>query len=220
MNLLNKDLRNRLFLVVTGIIGMGISVSFLIEVNYGTDTSTFMNLSLANRIGITFGLCLICVNILFFIPQVIFGRKLINIGTILNMFFIGIISDFCRNIWAHIIPRDIFVLQPYRTIVFIIALIAFLIFVAFYINSDLGQAPYDAIPAIISKSFKFSYQVVRIIWDFTAICVGLLVGGKVPIGTVIMALTLGPMVSFIGRLLKRTPKKKVIYEKVRKTQIR
>ena len=185
-----------------GILGMGLFLSFLIEVNYGTDTCSFMNLGLSEHLGITFGTTMVMVNLLLFIPQVILNRKLIHVGTLMNMFLIGYISDFCRFLWDRFLPEAIFTLQPYRTITFVVALIPFLIAVALYMNANLGQVPYDAVPTIITQRTGLPFLVVRVTWDFLAILIGVLVGRHLTIGTVVLALTLGPTVTFIGKLMK------------------
>jgi uncharacterized membrane protein YczE len=206
MKFINNNIKKRIVMMLTGIIGIGIFLSFLIEVNYGTDTSAFMNLGLSDYFDISFGTCMVLVNIVFFIPQFFLGRKLINVGTILNMVLIGYISDFCRYLWHSYLPEFLFTVQPYRIITFILALIPFLISVALYMNSDLGQVPYDAIPTILSQHLPAPYAYIRIFWDCSAILIGILAGRNLTIGTLILAVTIGPSVSFFGRFMKPADK--------------
>ncbi len=202
MKSINRKVGKRIGLMMAGIVGMGVFLSFLIEVNLGTDTSSFMNLALSERFGISFGTCMVLANLLFFIPEILFEPKLINIGTIMNMVLIGYISDSCRVLWARCLPQIIFSVQPYRTITFLIALLPFLVSVALYMNADMGQAPYDAIPTIISHRSHLPYLVIRMIWDFSAILIGILAGKHLSIATVIIALTIGPSVTFLGNFVK------------------
>ncbi len=91
--------------------------------------------------------------------------------------------------------------QPHRSVIFIISLSCFLVSCALYMNSGTGQAPFDAAATLISRSAHLPYFIVRILWDGLTIALGIIVGGRVTAGTVIIALTLGPVVSFIGRML-------------------
>lgn len=202
MKSIYRKFGNRIGLMMIGIIGMGVFLSFLIEVNLGTDTNSFMNLALSERLGISFGTCMVLSNILFFIPEALLQPKLINIGTIMNMFLIGYISDSCHVLWSRYLPQIMFTVQPYQTITFLMALLPFLVSVAFYMNADMGQTPYDAIPTIISHRSHLPYLVIRIIWDFSAILIGILAGKHLSIATVVMALTIGPSVTFIGNFMK------------------
>ena len=206
MNYLKSIDRKRFLLMMAGIVGMGITNSFIINVNYGTDTSSFMNLAFAEKAGISFGTAMVITNSLFFIPQVLLERRLIGIGTIANMTLIGYIADFCRMLEARFLPHTLFTAQPSRTIIFIVALIPFLISVALYMNADLGLAPFDSIATIVSHRTKLPFAPVRMGWDFLMILTGILLGRRLNIGTVVMALTVGPVVSFIGRKLKALEK--------------
>ena len=82
---IDMSLKKRLAYMFLGIFGMGIFLSFLLKVGYGTDTSSFMNSSVAAKFGISLGTTLVCTNALFLVPEIIWGRKLIGIGTIANM---------------------------------------------------------------------------------------------------------------------------------------
>ena len=82
-----------------GIFFMGFVLSFLIEVDMGTDPCSFMNVSISERLPISFGTWQLICNILLFIPQILWGRKYIGPGTVFNMVFIGYIADFFRWIF-------------------------------------------------------------------------------------------------------------------------
>ncbi len=69
--------------------------------------------------------------------------------------------------------------------------------VALYMNADMGLAPYDAIPAIISHRSHLPFTLIRILWDFSAILIGILAGKHLSFATVVMALTIGPSVTFV-----------------------
>ena len=195
--------KKRFAVMMCGIVGMGVFLSFLLEVNYGTDTCAFMNSSLSGHFGISFGTMMICSNLIFFIPEIIWGRKYIGLGTIANMTLIGYISDFCRMLERKFLPDVLFEGTYYRPVVFIVALIPFLISIALYMNADMGLAPYDSVPKIISERFHFPFSPVRIVWDFCAIMLGIAVGGHLNIGTVVLAFTIGPSATFIGKRMER-----------------
>ncbi len=188
--------------MTAGILGIGVFLSLLIQVNYGTDTCSFMNLALSHRFGISFGTCMAIVNTILFIPVILFERRLIHIGTVMNMFLVGYVSDFFSPIWRNMIPSTFFLVAPYRPLLFVVGLIPFLISVALYINADMGQAPYDAIPTIVSRKLKLGYAPTRILWDFCVVLIGMVAGKELTIATVILALTIGPAVTQMGRFMK------------------
>ena len=193
----------RLAMVLTGLLFMGVFMSFLIKVGYGTDTYSYMCLAISNTTGLSYGTCSLMINGSLFIPVVIFNRRLIHIGTILNMCFVGYVIDFCMMLETKYIPEWVFTALPARPIVFVAALIPFLAAAALYMNADLGLSAYDALPKMITDWTKLPYFAVRIAWDGLTIAVGLVLREKLPLGTIVLALTIGPAVSIVGRWVKK-----------------
>jgi uncharacterized membrane protein YczE len=192
-------------IMLLGVVLMGFFLSFLIEVSLGTDPCSFMNLTISGRLGILFGTWQVLLNSVLFIFVILFDRHQIGPGTIANMVFIGYISDFCRWIWKKTIPDFIFQEWPYRAIVFILALLCFVVAASLYMNADMGVAPYDAIPNIISnrvlKSVPFKF--IRIGFDGVVVLIGFLLGGRVEICTILMVFLLGPTITAVGGFLNR-----------------
>ena len=91
-------------MMLSGVVLMGISLSFLLNAGYGTDTCSFMNASISARLGVSLGPVMVVSNVLLFIPQLIWGRKFIGIGTLCNMFLIGYITDFCMFLQERLLP--------------------------------------------------------------------------------------------------------------------
>ena len=141
----------RFTVMLLGVVFMGIFLSFLIEVSLGTDPCTFMNLTISRRLGILFGTWQVILNAILFVFVILYDRHQIGPGPLANMVLIGYISDFCRWIWGKIIPDFLFDSWPYRGVIFIIALLGFVVAASLYMNADMGVAPYDAVPIILSN---------------------------------------------------------------------
>ena len=147
----------RFALMMAGVLGMGVFISLLLEVGYGTDTCSFMNSSIATSLTVGLGPVMVCLNIALFIPQLLWGRRMIGVGTLANMTLIGFTSDLCTLLWGSTLPSWLFTSQPWRSFVFVVALPLFLLCAAIYMNADLGLAPFDAIPAMVSRKAKLPF---------------------------------------------------------------
>ncbi len=190
-----------------GIFFMGFFVSFLIEVDLGTDPFSFMNLMGSRAAGISFGTFELIFNAVIFIPYFIWGRHLIGPGTVMNMVCIGYISDLCRFLWGKLIPREIFDVYPSRAIVFALAVLGFVIAAAVYMNADAGQSPYDGLAKVIADKLpKIPYFILRMLYDGTAVLIGCLLGGELNPGLIAMVVLLGPAVSLVGKAFDRLAK--------------
>lgn len=198
MKFRNVD-RKRLAIVVAAVIIMGFCLSLLNHTNFGTDPCSCMNLGISSRIGLTLGTWQAILNCIMLVVVILFARNQIGWGTIANMFLVGYSFDFFTFLWNRIIPQSTWENMTVRILVTVPVLFVFILVAAIYMAVDLGTAPYDAIPFLIAEKLdKIPFRVVRIIWDVTACVIGVSLGSILGIVTVIMAFTLGPVISWVG----------------------
>ncbi len=203
----------RLAFMLPAVILMGVFVSILVEIGWGTDPASFMNLNIASTLGWGLGNTEVLVYGLMLVFTFIFGAQMIGFGTLANMILIGYVVDLCRWIWRNI-GFAAFIYQsstPLKILIFAITLICFVFVASVYINAQMGVAPYDAMPQIISGWIpKIPFFVIRILFDLAAVLIGVIAGKINPdgiqgsaIGSIIMSLMLGPVISLVGRPLKK-----------------
>ena len=203
----------RLAFMLPAVILMGVFVSILVEIGWGTDPASFMNLNIASALGWGLGNTEVLVYGLMLVFTFIFGAQMIGFGTLANMILIGYVVDLCRWIWRNI-GFAAFIADsstPVRILIFAITLICFVIVAAIYINAQMGVAPYDAMPQIISEWIpKIPFFVIRILFDLAAVLIGVIAGKLNPdgiqgsaIGSIVMSFMLGPVISLVGKPLKK-----------------
>ena len=199
-----ENFAKRLTAVLIAVIVMGFALSWLVLVDMGTDPCTLMNLTISSRLGISLGNWQALLNCVLFIIVIWKGREHIGFGTLANMFLVGYSLDFFSWLWRQTGIAAYFTSAAVRYAVFLPALFVFIIAAAVYMDVELGTAPYDAIPFIISKALpKVPFKAIRISYDFLVILIAWIFGGHVQIVTILMALLLGPVISYIGGLLKK-----------------
>jgi uncharacterized membrane protein YczE len=192
-----KD-KKRMIAVIAAVVLMGLSLSFLIRVDFGTDPCSLMNLGIANKLGISFGNWLIIFNSFLFIIVIIYDRSQIGWGTIANMLLVGYCVDFFTWIFDRILPSDFFTSFGNRVIFLVPSLILLLFSAAVYMAVDLGSAPYDAVVFILASRLKrIPFRFIRMSWDITACIIGLLMGNTIGIVTIVIALAVGPVISWV-----------------------
>ena len=196
----------RISFMLPAVLLMGVFVSILVEVGWGTDPASFMNLNISHVIGLSLGPTEVITYGIMFIFVLIFGAQMIGFGTLANMILIGFVVDFCRWLWSNIGLAN-FIANggiTIKLIFFVVALLLFVIVAAIYMNAQMGVAPYDALP-------KIPYFIVRQLFDFSAVGIGVLFGilfskdgiqGSV-IGSVVMSVLLGPVVQLVAKPLKK-----------------
>lgn len=203
----------RLAFMLPGVLLMGVFVSILVEIGWGTDPASFMNLNIASLLGWGLGNTEVLVYGLMLVFTFAFGAEMIGFGTLANMILIGYVIDICRWIWknigfAAVLSEGSFAL---RLTIFVVVLLLFVIAAAIYMNAQMGVAPYDAIPNILSGWMpKIPFFVVRMSFDLSAVLIGVIAGkldeagiqGSI-IGSVAMSFLLGPVITVVGKPLKK-----------------
>lgn len=177
---------------------MGFCISFINQTNFGTDPYTVYNLGMANKLGLTLGNWQAIFNFLLFVLVIVFDKKQIGWGTVMNMFLVGYSFDFFtwfNKIW---IPADFYSSMVARVFVTIPALCLFIVAASVYMGAQLGTSPYDAVAFILAAKFpKVPFKVIRIAWDLSVCFIGFLLGSTIGPVTIVMAFTLGPVISWI-----------------------
>ncbi|MGN0299389.1 MAG: YitT family protein [Lachnospiraceae bacterium] len=188
--------------MMTGILFMGLTLSILISINLGTDPCSCAYLGVASQIHLSYGNTTVLLNLILFIAVIRYKPSLIGFGTAANMILLGYITDFFRWVWKMILPANFFMEDSVRFGLLLPVLLVFIVSAACYMASDLGVAPYDAIPYIVTeKQNKISFRTFRMLWDISFTLIGFCLGSTVGIVTVMAAFLLGPIIAAIQKQL-------------------
>jgi len=139
------------------------------------------HLSFGTVVGLTGGVLL-----LFWIPL----RQRVGLGTVANVLVIGTAADVTL---AHL--PEAHGLAPRLAL---LALGVTLTGVAsgLYIGAGLEPGPRDGIMTGLVKRTGWSIRTTRTAVELAALAIGVVLGGKVGVGTVVYALAIGPLVHF------------------------
>lgn len=184
----------RLGRLLPGLILFGVGLALAIEADLGTNPWTVFHTGAADRLGISVGTMVIITGLVLVLSFVPF-REPLGLGTILNVLVIGPVID----ITLAVIP-DLTAL-PVRVVALGLAPVCIGLASGLYIGAGFGPGPRDGImTALERRGMKVS--VARTIIELTALTVGVILGGKVGIGTIYIALTLGIWVQLFLRRLR------------------
>ena len=194
----------RLVIVVTAVIMMGFSLSWLLLADLGPDPYTMLNNAVSRKMGISLGTWQALLNSILLVGVLLFGGRNIGFGTLANMLLVGYSIDFFSWVWRKALPLEIFGQFYVRLLIMVPALILFIVSAAVYMDIEMGSSPYDAIPFIIYDHLKkIPFRLLRIFYDLLFILVAMIFGGKLGIVTVLMAFTLGPVIERVGKMMKK-----------------
>lgn len=195
--------KNRMIMMLCGIMAQGLGLSLLRAVNLGTDPCSCPTQGVTNFVPLSFGTCQLLCHLVTFVFVLRYDLSMIGFGTIGNMCFLGYISDFFQWIWSLLLPAGFFEVVLNRYILLLPSLAVFLLGAAAYMCAGLGSSPYDALPFIISGHVRrFPFKIVRMLWDISFMAAGLVLGGDVGIVTILVAFFLGPIITGVQKKLE------------------
>lgn len=196
-----KKLKGKtVIMMCIGVALIGVGVALLRLSGLGTDPFSCMNIGVSNHLPISYGTYQLFVNIVLFVPMAFFYRMGLGLGTIVNMVGVAYVADFMMWLLHFVNVTEQTVAPVFWMRIFLLmAGICVLCFgVAFYMECNLGIAPYDALGPMIEKytKGKLKFKWARIITDVICVTIGYFTGAVVGIATVVTAFFTGPLVSF------------------------
>lgn len=186
------ELRHRVPRLLAGLVLFGVGIACMVRADLGLAPWDVLHQGIANRTGLPIGrvtvLVSLCVLVLW-LPL----RERLGVGTIANAILVGTVVDLTLAVLET--PPGL----PGR-----IALLAVGVFLfgpgsGLYIGAGLGPGPRDGLMTGLARRGS-SVRSVRTVIELSALGIGLLLGGRAGVGTVVFALTVGPNVQvFLAR---------------------
>ncbi len=200
MNYFKKVGYKRIVMTIVGNIFIGLGIGIFRYAAMGNDPYTAMNLSLSFCVGMSYPVFQILFNLGAFVIQLIWGRELIGIGTVVNAFFLGYIVDFFYHILLLLPFGELALWQS--VIVVCIGVVICSFGLSLYQTSDVGVAPYDALSLITQKKLpKIPYFWHRMFDDALAALISFVSTGftNIGLGSLVSAFGLGPFIHFFNK---------------------
>ena len=177
----------RLLQLYIGLVLYGESTALFVHANLGADPWDVIHLGVAKQLGISFGTVTILTGaavLLLWIPI----RQVPGLGTVSNVIVLGLAAD-----------ATLAVLPPLESMVARSALLAGAIVLnaiatGMYIGAGFGPGPRDGLMTGLHARTGWSLRGIRTAIELSVLLIGWLLGGKFGVGTVIYALSIGPLI--------------------------
>ena len=184
----DRRLVRRVHQLFAGLVLYGISMAFMVESGLGLNPWDVFHQGLSESTGISFGWVVILVGVpvlLLWIPL----RQKPGFGTIANLVVIGFVVD---GALAVLQPGDSMAMR----VTYLLTGIALNgVASGLYIGSNLGPGPRDGLmTGLVGRFPRLSIRLVRTSIELLVLGIGFLLGGTVGVGTILYAVTIGPLV--------------------------
>jgi uncharacterized membrane protein YczE len=182
-------LPRRLVQLLVGLTLYGVSMAMMIRGALGLDPWDVFHAGIASHVPLSFGEVTILVGalvLLLWIPL----RQWPGLGTIANVVVIGLAAD--AGLALITTPEALWA----RAALLASGIVLNGVAGGLYIGSQLGPGPRDGLMTGFARRTGLSIRLVRTTIEVVVLGVGWLLGGPVGVGTVLYAVTIGPLVQF------------------------
>ncbi|MBB6443431.1 YczE/YyaS/YitT family protein [Bacillus benzoevorans] len=189
----------KLIFFVTGIAVACMGVAFILKSNAGAGPQDVVLMVLAKKTGVTFGTWVIISQGIFLLCNALLLKKRPQFESVFTMVLWGLLADF----WLEIIFADlhfVLVTPVLRWSFFLLGVLLIGIGVGIYLTSELPRMPYDGMMVALSEKFHVNLMVSRTILELLLIFLGIMVGGKVGVGTIVIVLCIGTIIQFFNQV--------------------
>ena len=192
-------LPRRLTQLYLGLVAYGASMALMVRSRVGNMPWDVFHQGLARHTGLSFGTLTILVGALALLAWIPL-RQRPGIGTLSNVVVIGLVADGTLAVVPA--PR----LMSARIGLLALGVLLNGLASGLYIGAGLGPGPGDGLMTGLAARTGLSIRLVRTGLEVAVVLSGWLLGGTVGAGTVVYAVTIGPLVQlFLPRLTVRRP---------------
>jgi uncharacterized membrane protein YczE len=177
----------RLLQLFAGLSLYGFSMALMLRANLGLDPWDVFHQGVATHIGLSFGtiVCLVgALVLLLWIPL----RQKPGVGTLANIVVIGVAVDLSLAILPAVEGFAA------RGVLLVLGIVLNGVAGGAYIGAGLGPGPRDGLMTGIVRRTGWPLRTVRTGIELAVLVCGWALGGTVGLGTVLYAVTIGPLV--------------------------
>ena len=184
----------RLVQLYLGLVLYGVSAAMMVRARLGLDPWDVLHQGIANRTGHAIGTVSVVVGVLVLLLWIPLPQRP-GLGTVSNVVVLGL----AMNQALRLLPSQHGFAAQLAMLVGGIVLCGFA--TGMYISAGLGPGPRDGLMTGYAARTGLSIRLIRTLLELTVLTAGWLLGGSVGLGTVLFAVSIGPLSQLALRLL-------------------
>mgnify|MGYP004530220831 FL=1 len=196
-------IRNWLGKIVVIIVGSviaayGITLALYAGFGGATLAVLWQGISKTTHISIGMASFLVALGMILFV--LIYDRSQIHIGTIIyQVVYSGCVDLFanCHRYSSH---------MWINFMIMLVGVVLFAVGTGLYASASLGRGSYEAVTFALAEKNKWQVKIVRMILDAIVVVIGVILGGRFGICTIVTVLISGPIIQFVNEKVKQLKK--------------
>lgn len=182
----------RLTLLYTGLVIFGFAIQTMVIADLGVPPWDVFHTGLADRLDWSLGVTTVMVSFVVLLSW-IFLRERPGLGTVSNAVLVGTFVD----VAARLLPSETPDSMALRIAMLVTAVSVNGVATGMYIGARFGPGPRDGLMTGLVRITGHKVAVVRTSIEVSVLAIGFVLGGTVGLGTVLYALSIGPLLQWM-----------------------
>lgn len=192
-------LTRRLVQLLVGLVLFGATMALMVRAGLGLAPWDVLTFGIMNFVPLSFGTITVLMSVVVLLAWIPL-RQAPGLGTIANALIVGVAADATLRILPA--PETL----PVQIGLLVTGIVGNGIAGALYIGAQLGPGPRDGLMTGLARRTGRSLRLVRTAIEVSVVAAGFALGGPVGIGTLLYALSIGPLVQVcLPRVLVALP---------------
>ena len=183
-------LARRLPRLYTGLVLYGLTAACLIRSRLGNAPWDVLHQGIAAHLGVSIGTVTIAVSVVVLLAWIPL-RQMPGLGTLSNALIIGLAT----NLGLSVLPAPHAL--PCQVALMVTGIAGNAVATALYIGARFGPGPRDGLMIGLHRRTGRSIWIVRTSLEISVVLAGIALGGVFGVGTVLYAITIGPLVQLL-----------------------
>lgn len=192
-----RDLIKKLAIIVIGSIIAAYGITLALYAGFGGATLAVLWQGFSKTFHMSIGTASFIVALGMILFAQIYDKSQIHIGTVLYQIVYSVCVDLFANCHRY---------SVYRWMNFFIMLLGIILFAVgtgLYASASLGRGSYEAVTFALAEKNNWQVKSVRMALDILVVIMGVVLGGKFGICTIITVIISGPIIQFVNAKAKQ-----------------
>lgn len=195
--LFSGNLLKKIIVIVAGSVIAAYGITLALYAGFGGATLAVLWQGISQTFHISMGMASFAVAVVMILFALFYDRKQIHIGTILYQVVYSVCVDLFAN--CHVYNEYLWI----NLLIMLLGIVLFAAGTGLYASASLGRGSYEALTFALAEKNNWQVKTVRMVLDALMVIIGVLLGGKFGICTVVTILISGPIIQFVNGKAKK-----------------
>ena len=184
------NILKKIVIIIVGSVIAAYGITLALYAGFGGATLAVLWQGISKTFHISIGMASLVVAVGMILFALIYDKSQIHIGTVLYQ----IVYSLCVDLFAtcHVYSKYMWI----NFFIMLAGVILFAVGTGLYASVSLGRGSYEAVTFALAEKNNWQVRGVRIILDIIMVVIGVLLGGKFGVCTIVTVIISGPIIQF------------------------